>query len=154
MNAEPVIITIADAMHKAGIEGVLIGNAAAALQGAPVTTMDFDFLVRMTGANLKKIQTAAEYLSAEVLVLKESAVIRLVNDKDGVIVDFIDENYPPGINSFASLRSRADKLELGNSCIYVADLKDIIKSKEALRRPKDMAVIELLKDTLYEKEKK
>jgi len=151
MNAEPIIAKIAKALAYAKIEVVLIGNAAAALQGAPVTTMDFDFLIRMTDINVKKIRVVAECLKAEIIVIKENCVIRLMNDEAGIIVDFINEEYPPGIKSFASLRSRADKLEFEDGFIYVADLRDIIKSKEALKRPKDMAVLEILKDTLDEK---
>jgi hypothetical protein len=39
----------------AGLEAVLIGNAAAAFRGAPVTTVDFDFLFRGTARNLAKL---------------------------------------------------------------------------------------------------
>jgi hypothetical protein len=35
---------------------VLIGNAGAALHGAPVTTVDFDFLFRRTARNLQKLR--------------------------------------------------------------------------------------------------
>ena len=154
MNAESIIIQISNSLKEAKIEAVLIGNAAAALQGVPVTTMDFDFLVRMTDVNEAKIKIVAKILSAEILVIKEKTVIRVLNDDDGIIIDFIDENYPPGIKSFASLRSRAEKLEFRNSFIYVADLQDIIRSKMALKRPKDLAVIDLLQDTLNEKESK
>jgi hypothetical protein len=154
MNAEPIIAKIAKALSHAKIEVVLIGNAAAALQGAPVTTMDFDFLIRMTNANVKKIKLAAENLNAEIIVIKEDSVVRLMNEEEGIIVDFISEEYPPGIKSFASLHSRADKLELKDCFIYVADLNDIINSKIALGRPKDLAVLEILQDTLNEKQRK
>ena len=36
------------ALAEARLEAVLIGNAAAALRGAPVTTLDFDFCFRAT----------------------------------------------------------------------------------------------------------
>jgi hypothetical protein len=44
---------------------VLIGNAAAALQGAPVTA-DFDFMFRRTAVNLQKLKALASRLGATV----------------------------------------------------------------------------------------
>jgi hypothetical protein len=42
MDARPVLFRIARLLAEHGLEAVLIGNAAAALQGAPITTVDFD----------------------------------------------------------------------------------------------------------------
>ena len=44
MNAEPLLKKIAETLHKARLEAVMVGNAAAALHGAPVTTLDIDFM--------------------------------------------------------------------------------------------------------------
>ncbi len=60
MDAGPLLAEIARQMQKANLEAVLIGNAAAALQGAPVTTIDFDFLFRSTPRNLSKLKLIAE----------------------------------------------------------------------------------------------
>ena len=40
------------AMNQNRLEAVMIGNAAAALHGAPVTTIDVDFMFRATPHNL------------------------------------------------------------------------------------------------------
>jgi hypothetical protein len=40
MDARPVLFRIARLLAEHRLEAVLIGNAAAALQGAPVTTVD------------------------------------------------------------------------------------------------------------------
>jgi len=45
MNAQPLLLKIAKALSKARPEAIMIGNAAAALQGAPVTTLDMDFML-------------------------------------------------------------------------------------------------------------
>ena len=78
--------------------------------------------------SLKKIKSVSESLKAEIIVIKENSVIRLINDEEEIILDFINEDYPPGIKSFASLRSRATSLKLNESIIYVASLIDIIKT--------------------------
>jgi hypothetical protein len=42
MDAAPLLIKIAKAFHKSRLEAVMVGNAAAALHGTPVTTLDVD----------------------------------------------------------------------------------------------------------------
>lgn len=64
MNAEPVLAAVARALARQRLDVVLIGNAAAALQGAPVTTLDFDFMFRKTPRNLQKLRALADDLGA------------------------------------------------------------------------------------------
>ena len=44
VNAAPLLNSVVAALAEVRLEAVLIGNAAAAIQGAPVTTVDFDFM--------------------------------------------------------------------------------------------------------------
>jgi hypothetical protein len=44
MDAAPILIRVARVLREAGLEAVMIGNAAATLRGVPVTTVDVDFL--------------------------------------------------------------------------------------------------------------
>ena len=46
MNATPLLARLLKALVEQKLEVVLIGNAAAAIHGAPVTTLDFDFMFR------------------------------------------------------------------------------------------------------------
>jgi len=66
MNAEPLLARIAKVLLSRRLEAVLMGNAAAALQGAPVTTVDFDFLFRKTRTNLAKLKGVAADLEATI----------------------------------------------------------------------------------------
>lgn len=45
---------------KVRLEAILVGNVASVLQGVPVMTHDFDFFVRDTELNRKKIKQFAE----------------------------------------------------------------------------------------------
>ena len=56
-----------------------------------------------------------------------------------------------GVKSFNSLRSRAEKIILGEHRLWVADLADIIASKRAAARARDKAVLDILEKTLREK---
>jgi hypothetical protein len=153
MNAEPLLTSVVAALATVKLEAILIGNAAAALQGAPVTTVDFDFMFRTTPANLVKLKWFAQRMEAQVFCpyYPASALYRVMNDDRGLQVDFMPVIH--GVKSFNSLRSRAQKIELGGHPLWVADLADIIASKRAAGRPRDRAVLELLEQTWREKEK-
>jgi hypothetical protein len=151
VNAEPLLTEIVEALHMCRLEAVLVGNAAAALQGAPVTTVDFDFMFRKTPANLKKLKVLADRLGARILkpYYPSSDLYRVVNDSRGVQLDFMSALH--GIKSFAALRSRATRISFDAHPLWVADLDDVIRSKKALGRPKDRAVLEILEATRDEK---
>ncbi|MCH8839116.1 MAG: hypothetical protein IH831_00270 [Planctomycetes bacterium] len=55
-----------------------------------------------------------------------------------------------GIRSFEGLRTRATSVSFGEHELRVASLTDIIKSKRAAGRSRDLAVLEILEKTLHE----
>src|SRR5712672_2801489 len=144
MDARPLLFRIAEMLEKHGLEAVLIGNAAAALQGAPVTTIDFDFMFRKTPANLRKLKALAAALDAVIMrpYYPPSDLFRIVRDEDGLQLDFMATM--DGIRSLASLRSRAKPVTFGDARLLVASLSDIIKSKRAAGRERDLAVLDVL----------
>ena len=154
MNAAPFLADIAAALQSTRLEAVLIGNAAAALQGAPVTTLDFDFMFRKTPANLTKLKAFARALGAVVLkpYYPASDLYRVTKDESGLQVDFMATIH--GVRSFESLRSRASTLVIGGTSLLAASLEDIVKSKRAAGRPKDLAVLPVLEATLEEAKKR
>jgi hypothetical protein len=153
VNARPLLDRIAESLAGAKLEAILVGNAAAALQGAPVTTLDFDFMFRKTPVGLRKLKAFARELDATILrpYYPASDMFRVVNDDLGLQVDFLVVLH--GVRSFESLRRGATPLVLGRSTLLVASLNDIIKSKRAANRPKDRAVLDVLQATLDEKTK-
>lgn len=144
MDARPFLVLVARLLNELSFDVVLIGNAAAALQGAPVTTIDFDFLFRKTPRNLAKIRAMARRLDAVVLrpYYPASDLYRVVRDDDGLQLDFMAQIH--GVRSFEGVKARALALDLGGATLLVASLGDIIKSKRAAKRPRDLAVLEIL----------
>jgi hypothetical protein len=134
MNAAPLLTTVAASLLAAKLEAVLIGNVAAAIQGAPVTTLDFDFMFREIPANLAKLKHFARIPGATILrpYYPVSKLYRVVDDDRGLQADFMPVIH--GVKSFKSLRSRAQRVEIAGHALLVANLKDIIASKRAAGR--------------------
>jgi hypothetical protein len=130
MNAEPLLHKIGKVLAEHRLEAVMIGNSAAALHGAPVTTLDIDFMFRKTPANLTKLKKIARSLDASILkpYYPVSDLYRVVNDDQGLQLDFMAKLH--GIRSFEGLKSRSVRVEFGTESLLVASLSDIIKSDE------------------------
>ena len=153
MDAGPLLDSVVAALAEVRLEAILIGNAAAAVQGAPVTTVDFDFMFRASPVNLAKLKKFARRMDAVILrpYYPVSALYRVMNDDLGLQADFMPVIH--GVKSFNSLRSRADQVEFSGRQLWVAHLADIIASKRAAARPRDKAVLDILEKTLREKGK-
>ena len=109
MNAEPLLNRVAKVLAEHRLETVMIGNAAAALHGAPVTTLDIDFMFRKTPANLNKLKAVANTLNATILrpYYPVSELYRVVNDDQGLQLDFMAKLH--GVRSFEGLRARSSR---------------------------------------------
>lgn len=150
VTAESVLRLVAGLLAKHRLDAVLIGNAAAALRGSPVTTIDLDFMFRKTPGNLRKVRRLADDLDSVVFLpyYPASELYRVVRDRDGLQIDFMAKI--DGIRSFEALRSRATAVQFGKHELLVAALEDIIRSKQAANRPQDRAVLPVLRRTLRE----
>jgi len=119
----------------------MIGNSAAALHGAPVTTLDIDFMFRKTPLNLKKLKSTANSLQAVILkpYYPASDMFRVVND-EGIQLDFMSRLHC--VRSFEGLKSRATSVDFGSHSLSVASLADIIRVSElpGVRRIKPFSI--------------
>jgi len=61
---DSVLLHLMRAVDSVGLEAVVIGNAAAALHGVPVTTQDIDLFIRETPRNLEKITARRRSIAA------------------------------------------------------------------------------------------
>ena len=119
-------------------------NAEPALQGAPVTTVDFDFMFRKSSRSLRQLKDVARTLRATILrpYYPVSSLYRVVRDEDGLQLDFMATIH--GLRLFEGVRDRATTIEIAGAPLRVASLADIIRSKRAAGRPRDLAVLEIL----------
>ena len=84
MDAQPELSLLAKALNQHGLEAVLIGNMAAALHGAPVSTVDTDLFFRKTPRNMQKLKLVAETLGAVILrpYYPVSGLFRMQRERD------------------------------------------------------------------------
>jgi predicted nucleotidyltransferase len=150
MDAQPELALVARALNEHGLEAILIGNMAAALHGAPVSTVDIDLFFRKTPRNMQKLKLVAAALEAVILrpYYPVSALFRLQRERDGMQIDFM--GHIDGVKSYEGVRDRAGVYQIGGQKLLAASLDDIIRSKRAAGRDKDLSVIDILEKARHE----
>lgn len=145
--------------HK--VEFLVVGGIAATLQGAPLATFDLDILRRRTPENIARLLDALRELEAYTYFDPHKL--------------FPDENHlsGPGHLLLTTKFGRCDMLgsieedvsyddvfeqtvliDLDGLLVRVLELSRLIKAKEFAGRPKDLAVLPVLRATLDELRKR
>ena len=136
-------IAFLEALVAEGVDFLVVGLAAAALQGAPAVTQDVDLWFRtLPDPGLMRALAAvgASYLppTASTPPLLAGAGTELFD----VVV------HMHGLESFEQEAGQAVRIRLGEVDLPVLPLARIIASKKATGRPKDLSILPVLEDTL------
>ena len=129
---------LAAAFARAGVDYLFIGKSGAILLGYPDTTQDVDIFLPSSPRNAERVVQALRELGFEldaaltISILRSSEIILLKNGP--FALDLI--HAPDGIESFAAAKSRS---VLAEGRFPVVSLDDIIASKRATGREKDLA---------------
>jgi hypothetical protein len=158
--AEPDPLEILRALERHGVRYVLIGAAAARIAGAPVVTEDIDVTPATDQANLERLAVALRDLDARLRtpreqegvpfpvdahMLSSAEIWTLTTSAGDLDICFT----PSGTRGYDDLRREASRERVGNDLtVAVASLRDVIRSKEAAGRDKDLAQLPLLRRTL------
>ena len=143
---------LARSFNEAGVEYLFLGKGGAILLGYPGTTQDVDVFARRSPENGGKIVEALRRLG---FVVEENLARELIAGRDFVQIKSgpfdVDVIFAPdGITSFEDARQRS----VTNGMFPVANLRDIIASKKASGRKKDMNELPLLEAFREEYEKR
>lgn len=156
MNPIEILRTLAQ--HQ--VDYIVVGGTAAVLQGAPVSTFDLDIIYSRAEPNVTKIMAALTELDAVFradprrLRPKEShlrsAGHKLLETRYGVldVLGTVEEN-----TSYEDLLGDAVPLLVSDTQVMVLSLPRLIAIKEQLTRPKDRAMLLVLRATLEERER-
>jgi hypothetical protein len=149
------VAAVADCLNRHGVEYVIIGGGAAQLHGAPVMrTRDADVVPSKAAANLDRLAAALRELDARLWVgPAEPEGLAMPFDRGtlGQIEGFLnlitrygplDVTYrPDGTDGYDDLVRSAVTVRLLDVDVVVASLEDVIRSKEAAGRAKDIAAL-------------
>lgn len=144
------------------VDFVIVGGVAARLRGSPILTQDVDVTPAMDDRNLTNLAKALEELDARLRTNPEPEGVRLPFDphllKSGavwtMVTRFGDLDLvisPAGTEGYSDLIRDADELLVAvdpDLRVMVASLVDVIRSKQAAGREKDLAALPLLRRTL------
>ena len=148
---------IVAALNRNQVRYVIIGAFAAIAQQAPIpATRDIDFTPETSQENLARLSRALTDLGARIRTeavphglpfahdaasLAAAEVWNLVCADGEFDISFRPSGFAGG---YAELALNAHRLRIGEVEVVVADLADVIRSKESAGRTKDLRVLPLL----------
>lgn len=148
-------------LARHGVEFVLIGGVAAALNGSPLVTFDVDITPRRTSDNLERLSAALDELGARLRTADAPEGLAFAHDGRSIgdaaiwnlttVAGDLDLSFvPAGTQGFDDLRRDAITMDLDGGPVAVACLADVVRSKEAAGRPKDRVALPVLRRLLEE----
>ena len=147
--------------HDVGF--VVIGGMAARLHDTGLATIDIDICPSVDEANLERLAVALRDLGARLRVEGEPAgvsfdphpdmfrqveMLTLMTDHGPLDLCFSPAGFPDG---YATLTEHASIIVVGTVGLPVASLEDVITSKRAAGRPKDVVALPILEAHLRER---
>lgn len=143
-------------LNEHGVRYVLIGGYAAVLHGSPTVTLDADICAARDRENLEQLAAALRAVHARIRtatepegvpvaldgeLLSKMTMMNLVTDGGAFDLSFTPAAFPTGYDGFVE---HSVCYELDGLVVPVASLADVIRSKRAAGRPKDLAVLPIL----------
>lgn len=144
------------ALHRHGVDFVLIGGFAAAAQGSPIPTSDVDVVPATERDNYARLSAALTELDAKVRA-QGADPLPFSHDADSlaaVQVWNLTTRYgdlgitakPSGTQGYDDLKRDAIEVHLRGVPVKLASLADIVRSKEAAGRDKDRRALPVLRE--------
>jgi hypothetical protein len=150
----PDAAAIVSVLNQHGVRYVVIGAFAAIAQQAPIAaTRDIDFTPDSAADNLRRLSAALEELGAHIRTnavvggvpfdhdaasLRRASVWNLICRHGEFDIAFEPSGFAGG---YPELAARAHRVLVEGVECSVADLDDVISSKEAAGRPRDLQAL-------------
>ncbi|MGH8894706.1 MAG: hypothetical protein ACRDWY_15600 [Actinomycetes bacterium] len=150
---------LVEVLYRHEVRYVLIGGLAAIIHGSPFPTEDLDIAPETSRDNLARLSDALRELGATICAsevegplpfnhnadsLADASVWNLVTSHGGLDLSMT----PAGTRGYSDLVRDAGEATIGGVVVTVASLADVIRSKQAANRNKDLRVLPVLREIL------
>jgi predicted nucleotidyltransferase len=140
---EPAHRTILTAFERHGAEFVLVGGVALQLHGWTGATADVDLTVATDAGNVERVNRAlAELGASEPMVGALGTAFETRHGRVELV------RVASGVGTFDDWARRAVTVDVGGLSVRVGHPEDLIRSKEAAGRPKDLDTLPLIRRDL------
>ena len=155
---KPSFREILEQLNRHEVEYIVVGGVAAVIQGAPVTTFDLDTLVRVGEDNAERLSLVLDELDARYRehqstikptkedILAGGHLLLLTRAGPLDLLGFIGDE-----NRYEDLLPQSTEISMSIGTIRVLNLEELIRQKKRSDRPKDRAMLELLKGALMQR---
>ena len=148
---------VVSALSSGKVEFIVVGGVSAVLQGAPIVTRDLDLCYRRTSDNLSRLAAALSPFPLRLRGLPEGLAnvfderslqlgMNFTLEAEDESLDLLGEMS--AIGGYDAIVSRAIEMDVAGHTVKVLALADLIRTKRAAGRPKDLAVLPVLEATL------
>ena len=148
-------------LGRHGVKAILIGGFAAVAHGSPYVTTDLDVVPEDSKENLTRLSAALDEMHARVWTEAEPGGFDFGHDTTSpaatrtwnLVTDYgrLDLTFAPsGTAGYEDLIRNATRIEILGSEALIASLADVVRSKAAAGREKDLLVLPVLRRILAE----
>jgi predicted nucleotidyltransferase len=142
-----ILVRICKSLNKYEVDYIIIGGIAVGVQGYPRYTADIDFWYNPTASNFNNILKALDDINVDTTSLKDiifdpqKTFLRIPNL--GIRIEFLP--HIPGLESFKEARRNVTNVNFDGVSANVLGFDDLIRNKEAVKRPDDLRDVDELK---------
>ncbi len=148
--------SILSALHRHGVDHLLIGGLAAVARQSPYHTGDVDICPLNSDANLERLTAALEEVHARRVadLVPEGELVSLspnylkAENELAFMTDFgrLDLIFVPmGTRGYTDLKVEATTEDVSGIPVMIASTEDIIRMKDARGLPKDRLAVDVLR---------
>lgn len=159
---------VLEILAKHEVEFVVVGGIGGTLHGSPMSTDDVDIVPALKKTNLDSLAVALHEMNARLLTTEDPKGIGVVFTGKHLQQWIVDLRFlnlltdhgrldlihrPGGTGGYQELAANSDEFDLGEVEIRVAALEDIIRSKQAVGRDRDLEQLPTLRMLLERKQR-